>query len=62
MPKITSKLLDDIVRRLRKGESVKCPLCERGELEAVGDYRTTHCFRCNSCGERLLMDPVVNKE
>lgn len=62
MAKVTSKMLDDIVKRLRNGEVVKCPLCEKGKLEPVGDYRTTYAFRCSGCGERLLMEPMVKKE
>lgn len=61
MPKVTSKMLDDMVKRLRKGEAVKCPLCEKGVLEPVGDYQTTYAFKCSECGERLHMSPVVNK-
>lgn len=62
MPKVTSKMLDDIVKRLRKGEEVRCPLCEKGNLEPVGDCRTTNSFRCSACGQRLIMDPIVTKE
>lgn len=62
MQKINSIVLEDIVKRLRKGEKVECPLCQNGYLEPVGDYRTTYAFRCNGCGERLLMEPMTRKK
>ena len=62
MSRVTSKMLDDIVKRLRKGESVKCPLCEKGVLEPIGNYKTTYAFKCSECGERLLMEPMLKKE
>lgn len=61
MAKVTSKMLDDIVKRLRKGESAECPLCEKGVLVPIGDYRTTYSFRCSVCGERLILDPIVKE-
>lgn len=61
MPKVTSKMLDYMVKRLRRGEVVKCPLCENGVLEPIGDYQTTYAFKCSECRERLHMSPVVNK-
>lgn len=61
MRKVTSKTLDEIIRRLRNGEQVQCPLCEDGNLEPIGDYKSTHCFQCSGCGEKLNMDPVIKE-
>lgn len=48
--------LNEIVKRLRNGEEVTCPICHKGKMEGVGDYKTTKCFKCNDCGKRLNMD------
>ena len=42
-----------MMKRLRNGETVTCPLCEKGVLESKGDYRVTHCFECTECKKKL---------
>ena len=41
------------LKRLRNGETVICKQCRKGVMKPVGDYRTTHCFVCDSCGNRI---------
>lgn len=42
-----------MMKDLRDGKKVKCPLCKDGYMEAIGDHKITHCFQCNHCRKRL---------
>ena len=46
------KLLKD----LRSGILVTCPICKEGQLTPIGDYKTTHGFVCSKCPARLNID------
>lgn len=41
------------LNKLRNGEVVTCKQCGKGIMKPHGDYRTTHCFVCDSCGKRI---------
>ena len=41
------------VRKLRNGETVSCKKCENGVMKPIGDYKTTPCFVCDKCGNKL---------
>lgn len=45
-----------MLKKLRKGEKVVCPLCEKGFLVTSGDYKTTHGFHCTNCNKKLNID------
>lgn len=52
--RITGEDMLQMLKRLRAGETVKCILCEKGVMEsAIEDFVHSHCFVCNSCGEKL---------
>lgn len=42
----------ELFKKMRKGEKVECPLCEKGIMLPVGDYKTTHCFTCSNCEKK----------
>jgi hypothetical protein len=44
---------NDMMKKLREGERVMCPLCKSGVLEPVGACETTHCFVCDNCKKKL---------
>lgn len=35
------------------GEKEPCPICKKGIMIPVGDYKITHCFYCSNCKEKL---------
>ena len=37
------------IQRMRNGEKIECPICKRGQWEAVGDKKTTPLFQCDYC-------------
>ncbi len=44
---------------LNKG-TVKCPLCNKGILKPFNSkFKNNHCFICDVCGERLIVEPNV---
>lgn len=47
---------NEMVKKLRNGETVTCDACGKGSLKPVGDCKITHCFVCDSCGAKLNMD------
>lgn len=50
---MTPNEMNNLVKRLRKGERVICPLCEKGILETRGNHKTSPGFQCNHCKKRL---------
>lgn len=47
---------NEMIKKLRTGEKVQCPLCNKGTMVAVGDYKITHGFYCSHCKEKLNID------
>ena len=45
----------DNLQRMRNGEKIKCPKCERGFISAVGDPKTTNVFRCDACQTSMVL-------
>lgn len=45
-----------LLKDLRSGKTVICPICRKGHFVPVGDYRTTHGFNCSECGESVIID------
>lgn len=44
------------LKKLRDGEKVPCKKCADGIMKPVGDYKTTHCFVCNKCGNKINLN------
>lgn len=44
---------NEMMKNLRDGKEVSCPLCGKGHLKPIGDCTTTHCFECNECKKKL---------
>lgn len=52
--KLSGKIILKTVEQLHKGESVTCPLCEKGKLRSVnGDPANESCFVCDCCQNKL---------
>lgn len=47
---------NDMMKRLRNGEKEPCPICKKGIMIPVGDYKITHCFYCSNCKEKLNLN------
>lgn len=45
--------LNDMIKKLRNGEKVTCPLCGKGILQAIGNCETTKGFKCTECKKGL---------
>lgn len=45
--------MNDMMKRLRNGEKEPCPICKKGIMIPVGDYKITHCFYCSNCKTKL---------
>lgn len=44
---------------LNKG-NVECPRCHRGKMKPLNPkFSINHCFICNNCGEKLIVEPNV---
>lgn len=43
----------EIIKKLREGQEVICPVCGKGHLKTKGDAKESTCFICDSCGEKL---------
>lgn len=50
---MTPEELNKMIKRIRNGEKVTCPLCGKGIFETRGDYRTSPGFQCTHCKKRL---------
>ena len=37
------------IKKMRNGEKIKCPRCEKGYISAVGEPEKTNVFRCDTC-------------
>lgn len=49
---MTFEEMNKFFEDLRKNEVVICPSCEQGKMEPIGgDRKSTHCFKCTSCGK-----------
>lgn len=40
---------DERIDKMRNGEKIKCPKCEKGFFSAVGNPNSTKVFRCDAC-------------
>ena len=55
--RLTAEDMIKMVKRLRKGEKVLCPLCERGTMESViENFEVSNCFKCSFCREKLIIN------
>ena len=48
--------IDDMIKKLREGKLVKCPLCHEGHMIPVGNHKTTKCFYCDKCNKKLNLN------
>ena len=47
----------ELLATLRKGISVECPACKKGNLKPPnGDYKKSHYFTCDKCGESMIVN------
>lgn len=53
---MSPKEIGVMIRKLRKGEKVTCPECNKGVIFPVGDYKITHGFYCDKCGFKINID------
>lgn len=53
---MTPNELNDLVKELRKGEKVTCPICGEGIMEPIGKRETTKGFRCTECKKGLSIN------
>lgn len=44
------------LKKLRNGEEVVCKHCGKGVMKPIGDYKTTHCYVCDNCGNKINLD------
>ncbi len=44
---------NEMMKKLRNGEEILCPVCGKGHLKSIGDCTTTHCFECSECKKKL---------
>lgn len=51
------------IEKMRNGEKIKCPRCEKGYISAIGDPKKTKTFRCDNCQTGIsLTIPYKMKE
>lgn len=43
------------IEKMRKGEKIKCPKCEKGFIAAVGEPENAYIFKCDECGTSMVM-------
>lgn len=46
----------EIIKKLRKGEEVICPECNKGKLVTEYDYKISHNFHCTECDLEINLD------
>jgi len=46
----------EILKLLRKGESVQCGKCKQGIMVALGDYKKTNTFKCDKCNNQMIVN------
>ena len=44
---------NEMLKKLRNGEKVTCPLCNKGTMVPTGNHKTTRGFECSSCKKKL---------
>lgn len=49
------------IQKMRNGEKIKCPKCEKGFISAVGDPKTTRTFSCNHCQTSVVLTVPYSK-
>lgn len=43
----------EMVKKIRNGESVKCPSCEKGIVRPIGSRESALIFSCDNCNKSL---------
>ena len=43
------------IERMRNGEKIKCPFCEKGYWGAKGNPKTTNVFGCDKCEKGMVL-------
>lgn len=52
--RLTVEYIIEMTKKLKRGEKVICPLCERGTMESViENFEVSNCFVCSFCREKL---------
>jgi endogenous inhibitor of DNA gyrase (YacG/DUF329 family) len=47
---------DDMLKRLRNGETPICPQCENGVVSTEHDPKSSHFFCCDRCDFMINID------
>ncbi len=50
------------IRRMRNGERIKCPKCDKGYWVALGTPETAYAFHCDSCDLGMVLTKRIPKE
>lgn len=51
----------EMLKRLRTGETPKCPAFGEGIVSTEYDPKISHFFRCNNCDFMINIDPMPRK-
>lgn len=49
------------IEKMRNGEKIKCPRCEKGYISAIGEPENTKTFRCDTCQIGITLTIPYNK-
>ena len=49
------------VEKMRNGEKIKCPRCDKGFISAKGNPITTKVFKCDKCQTGIILTVPYNK-
>ena len=50
----------EIVKRIRNGEKVQCPLCKKGQIQPIGDRQYTTIFSCDNSKKTLHLNKRIS--
>lgn len=51
--RISSETIVQVIKNLKNGDTVTCPLCQKGIFKEI---EKEHCFICDFCKEMLNID------
>ena len=55
--RLTAEDMIEMTKKLKRGEKVICPLCERGTMKSViENFEASNCFICSFCEEKLIIN------
>ena len=48
--------VEDMIKRIKNGEKVKCPLCSSGYFQKNPDISNQWTFYCSECKKKLVIN------